>query len=216
MTNVILCGGNGTRLWPISRTLMPKQFVKLFNDKSLFQLTVERNSKVCDSQFIVSNTEQYFLAVDQLEELHKNNSKYLLEPVGKNTAPAIALACFALDPEELVLVTPSDHLIKDEEEYKKALQSTKELAEQDNIVTFGITPTIVNLTQALSEEWNVFNIAVNCIVPERTLTPMRIKNFGYEDRKTLLDSIEVAKVSLHVLINSSTNGQIIDIKVDNV
>ena len=144
MTNVILCGGNGTRLWPISRTLMPKQFVKLFNDKSLFQLTVERNSKVCDSQFIVSNTEQYFLAVDQLEELHKNNNKYLLEPVGKNTAPAIALACFALEPEELVLVTPSDHLIKDEVEYKKALQRAKELAEQDNLVTFGITPTFAN------------------------------------------------------------------------
>jgi mannose-1-phosphate guanylyltransferase len=62
MTNIILCGGNGTRLWPISRTLMPKQFVKLFDSKSLFQLTVERNSKVCASQFIVSNTEQYFLA----------------------------------------------------------------------------------------------------------------------------------------------------------
>ena len=141
MTNIILCGGNGTRLWPISRTLMPKQFVKLFDDKSLFQLTVERNSKVCDSQFIVSNAQQYFLALDQLEELHKNNNKYLLEPVGRNTAPAIALACLALNPEELVLVTPSDHLIKDEAEYKKVLQTAKELAEEDNLVTFGITPT---------------------------------------------------------------------------
>jgi len=141
MTNIILCGGNGTRLWPISRTLMPKQFVKLFNDKSLFQLTVERNSKVCDSQFIVSNAEQYFLALDQLEELHKNNNKYLLEPVGRNTAPAIALACFALEPEELILVTPSDHLIKDEDAYAKVLQTAKDLAAEDNLVTFGITPT---------------------------------------------------------------------------
>jgi len=141
MTNIILCGGNGTRLWPISRTLMPKQFVRLFNDKSLFQLTVERNSKVCDSQFIVSNAEQYFLAIDQLEEIHKDNNNYLLEPVGRNTAPAIALACMALDPEELVLVTPSDHLIKDEKEYTKVLQKAKELAMEDNLVTFGITPT---------------------------------------------------------------------------
>jgi hypothetical protein len=100
MTNIILCGGNGTRLWPISRTLMPKQFVKLFDDSSLFQLTVERNAKVCDQQLIVSNTEQYFLALDQLEELANVNSKYLLEPVGRNTAPAIALACFALDKDE--------------------------------------------------------------------------------------------------------------------
>jgi len=141
MTNIILCGGNGTRLWPISRTLMPKQFVKLFENKSLFQLTVERNSKVCDSQFIVSNTEQYFLALDQLEELNQTNNKYLLEPVGRNTAPAIALACMALDKDEMVLVTPSDHLIKDEDEYAKVLLQAKELAQENNLVTFGITPT---------------------------------------------------------------------------
>ena len=81
MTNIILCGGSGTLLWPISHTLMPKQFVKLFDaswqpllpsnspsNKSLFQLTVERNTKMCDTHFIVSNAEQYFLALDQLEE----------------------------------------------------------------------------------------------------------------------------------------------------
>ena len=112
MTNIILCGGSGTRLWPLSRTLMPKQFVKLFDDKSIFQLTVERNSKFCDTQYIVSNIEQQFLAQNQLEALARDNSKYLLEPIGRNTAPAIALACFDLPPDEMVLVTPSDHLIK--------------------------------------------------------------------------------------------------------
>ena len=140
MTNIILCGGNGTRLWPISRTLMPKQFVKLFDDKSLFQLTAERNRGICKQQFIVSNAEQYFLAVDQLEELAHLENKFLLEPVGRNTAPAIALACFALNPEEIVLVSPSDHLVKDEEVYAKVLQKAKELAQKDNLVTFGITP----------------------------------------------------------------------------
>ena len=141
MTNIILCGGSGTRLWPISRTLMPKQFVKLFDNKSLFQLTVERNSKVCKSQFIVSNTEQYFLALDQLDELKKTNNKYLLEQVGRNTAPAIALACMQLDYDEIVLVTPSDHLIKDEKEYEKVLKKAKEFAKDNKLVTFGITPT---------------------------------------------------------------------------
>ncbi len=141
MINIILCGGSGTRLWPISRTLMPKQFVKLFDDKSLFQLTVQRNSQVCDSEFIVSNAEQYFLALDQMEVLERKKSKYLLEPIGRNTAPAIALACLALDPHEIVLITPSDHLIKDEEEYAKVLATAKELAKADNLVTFGITPT---------------------------------------------------------------------------
>ena len=140
MTNIILCGGSGTRLWPLSRTLMPKQFVKLFEGESLFQKTVTRNQKACDSQFIVSNAEQYFLAVDQIEELSSDSTQYLLEPVGRNTAPAIALACFALTPEEIVLVTPSDHLIKDEKAYIEAIANAKELATADNLVTFGITP----------------------------------------------------------------------------
>ncbi len=147
MTNIILCGGNGTRLWPLSRTLMPKQFVKLFDGESLFQKTVERNQKVCDTQFIVSNAEQYFLAVDQMEE-HNNNhsksnilhSKFLLEPVGRNTAPAIALAWFALDEAEIVLVTPSDHLIKNEKAYLEAVEKAKTLAQKNMLVTFGITP----------------------------------------------------------------------------
>ena len=141
MTNMILCGGSGTRLWPISRALMPKQFVKMFNDQSLFQLTVERNSSVCDSQYIVSNTDQYFLALDQLEELNKTKEKYLLEPVGRNTAPAIALSCMTLDYDEIVLVTPSDHLVKNEGEYFKVLEKAKKLANENNLVTFGITPT---------------------------------------------------------------------------
>ncbi|MCT7604569.1 mannose-1-phosphate guanylyltransferase/mannose-6-phosphate isomerase [Aliarcobacter butzleri] len=141
MTNIILCGGSGTRLWPISRTLMPKQFVKLFDDKSLFQLTVERNSKLCKSSFIVSNSEQYFLVLDQLEELNIENNRYLLEPIGRNTAPAIALACMQLDFDEIVLVTPSDHLIKDEKEYEKVLKKAKEFASENKLVTFGITPT---------------------------------------------------------------------------
>jgi len=140
MTNIILCGGSGTRLWPISRTLMPKQFVKLFNDESLFQLTVKRNEKLCDQQFIVSNADQYFLAVDQLDELSVGNNKFLLEPVGRNTAPAIALACFALPPEELVLISSSDHLIKNQDAYIKVTEQAKQLAEEGNLVTFGITP----------------------------------------------------------------------------
>lgn len=141
LTNLILCGGSGTRLWPLSRTLMPKQFVKLFNDKSLFQLTTERNASVCQEQFIVSNSEQYFLALDQLEELHKTNNRYLLEPLGRNTAPAIALSCMALDGEEIVLVTPSDHLIKDQMAYEKAILEAESLAKEGFLVTFGIKPT---------------------------------------------------------------------------
>lgn len=141
MTNIILCGGSGTRLWPISRTLMPKQFLKLFDDTSLFQLTIKRNQEFCSQRLIVSNTEQYFLALDQLEELQTvENSRFVLEPLARNTAPAIAIACFALDPKELVLVTPSDHFIKDQVSYEKVLKKAQELALQGNLVTFGIEP----------------------------------------------------------------------------
>jgi len=140
MTNIILCGGSGTRLWPISRTLMPKQFVPLFEGKSLFQLTVERNQSVCNAQMIVSNAEQYFLAVDQLDSMKITQNHFLLEPIGRNTAPAIALACMALPSEEIVLVTPSDHLIKEEQRYLEVLKQALHQASLDHLVTFGITP----------------------------------------------------------------------------
>ena len=142
MTHVLLCGGSGTRLWPISRKLMPKQFVKLFDGKSLFQLTQLRNVKVASKSLIVSNDEQYFLAIDQSAELENFNTKqrYVLEPVGRNTAPAIALACLDVDPEEIVLVTPADHLIKDELAYIAAIERAKSLASEGYLVTFGIKP----------------------------------------------------------------------------
>lgn len=138
--NLILCGGSGTRLWPLSRTLMPKQFVKLFDGKSLFQLTIERNSHMCSEQLIVSNSEQYFLALDQLEEFKQTNNRYLLEPMGRNTAPAIALACMALNSTDIVLVTPSDHLIKDQKSYENAVSKATTLAQEGFLVTFGIKP----------------------------------------------------------------------------
>lgn len=146
MTNIILCGGNGTRLWPISRTFMPKQFVKLFDEQSLFQATLKRNKKLIEKFIVVSNTEQYFLALDQYEELkiaqtNVHQLTFILEPMAKNTAPAIALACLSLPEEAIVLVTPSDHLIKNEEAYGLVIQKAKALASNDFLVTFGIAPT---------------------------------------------------------------------------
>ncbi len=142
MINLILCGGSGTRLWPISRTLLPKQFVPLFKEQSLFQKTVLRNKDFCDQFLIVSNQEQYFLALDQMQALQNRiDSQFILEPVGRNTAPAIALACMAVDPDAIVFATPSDHLIKDQVAYESAVAKAKQLAEQDKLVTFGIQPT---------------------------------------------------------------------------
>lgn len=141
MINLILCGGSGTRLWPISRSLMPKQFARLFDGASLFQRTVKTNSRICSAQYIVSNAEQYFLAKDQLEEVGANHVRFLLEPVGRNTAPAIALACLGLDPNDIVLVSPSDHVIRKAEAYEECLRKAEEFAKKGFMVTFGITPT---------------------------------------------------------------------------
>lgn len=142
MLNVILCGGSGTRLWPISRDLMPKQFIKLFNEKSLFQITVERNKTLCESNYILSNKEHYYLASEQCSELFlKENIQYILESEPRNTAPALAFACMAVPKETILLVTPSDHLIKNQEKYEEAVKKAQLLAEQGFLVTFGIKPT---------------------------------------------------------------------------
>ena len=141
MINLILCGGNGTRLWPISRSLMPKQFARLFDGASLFQRTVTTNARVCDEQYVISNAEQYFLAKDQLEEVHSKKSRFMLEPVGRNTAPAIALACLSLQPDTIVLVSPSDHVIRKTDAYEECLHKAEALAKKGFLVTFGITPT---------------------------------------------------------------------------
>jgi mannose-1-phosphate guanylyltransferase len=158
MINIILCGGNGTRLWPISRTLLPKQFVRLFDNKSLFQLTIQRNSLFCKKQLIVSNIEQYFLAVAQLEELGEENNSYLLEPIGRNTAPAIALACLSLPQDEIVFVTPSDHLIKNEVAYSKVVNKAKKLAKEGFLVTFGIAPTFAETGFGYIESENEYDV----------------------------------------------------------
>lgn len=140
MINILLSGGSGTRLWPLSRTMLPKQFVRLFNGESLFQQTVKRNAAVCSRSLVVSNIEQYFLAVDQLQGLPQVKVDFLLEPMGRNTAPAIALGCLLLDADDLVLVTTSDHLIQNQAAYQQAVLQAKALAEQGNLVTFGIQP----------------------------------------------------------------------------
>ncbi len=141
MINVILSGGSGTRLWPISRTLMPKQFVKLFDGASLFQKTLLRNGGLCDKTLVVSNSEQLFLALDQAEEVNEKGLSFLLEPIGRNTAPAIAMAAFGVDMDDILLVSSSDHLIKNKEAYKKAVSKAIAFAQEGYIVTFGIKPT---------------------------------------------------------------------------
>ncbi len=139
MTNVILCGGSGTRLWPISRTYYPKQFYKMVDGMSLFQLTVLRNRGLCDDFLIVTSKDQYFIALDQLEEIGVKNFRFILEPLPRNTAAAIAISCF--DGKGMFFVTPSDQLIKNSENYKISLKAAEKAAEEGFIVMFGIRPS---------------------------------------------------------------------------
>ena len=139
MKHILLSGGSGTRLWPLSRLKMPKQFLKLIDDTSLYQHTLRRNRSLCDEVMIVTNTEHYFTAKDQLDETGMQG-RFLLEPVGRNTAGAIALAAWACKEDDVMLVTPADHMIEDEEAYKKAVQRAETLAKEGALVTFGITP----------------------------------------------------------------------------
>ncbi len=141
MINIILSGGSGTRLWPLSRKLEPKQFYKLISKHSLFQETILRNKSYCQKQLIVLNEENYFMAVEQLEEIKVDNSMYLIEPIGKNTAPAIALACMALNLDDNVIVTPSDHMIKNIAEYHHIIEQAEMMINNNYLVTFGIKPT---------------------------------------------------------------------------
>lgn len=138
MTTIILCGGSGTRLWPLSRKLMPKQFNRFIHGVSLFESTVERNRADSSGFLIASNADQAFLAAGQLADAGVSDYRLLVEPVGRNTAPAIALACLMLPPQELVLVVPSDHVIRNADAYSLILAEAKALASGGALVTFGI------------------------------------------------------------------------------
>lgn len=142
---VILCGGSGTRLWPLSREMYPKQFVDLGNGRTLFKDTLLRAAKIPEisSFLVVCNEEHRFYVSASLLECSLQ-AQVILEPEAHNTAPAIALAAFAIaenDDKGLMLVLPSDHLIQNTEFFTKAVQAACPLAEAGYIVTFGIIPS---------------------------------------------------------------------------
>jgi mannose-1-phosphate guanylyltransferase/mannose-6-phosphate isomerase len=142
---VILSGGSGTRLWPLSRSAVPKQFLSLASDLSLLQETALRAKIAAESApIIVCNHEHRFLVAEQLRKADVKPHSIVLEPCARNTAPAVAIAALAVvsdDPEALLLVLPSDHVIRDVEGFAKAVKIAADAAATGALVTFGIKPT---------------------------------------------------------------------------
>ena len=142
---VILCGGSGTRLWPLSRTTYPKQFVRFDSGKTLFQQTLERSTFIIGAAepIIVSNKDHLHFVRQNLSDLNQS-ATLIMEPEAKNTAPAIALAALAAfkeDSEAVLLVLPSDHVIKGQDKFQEAVEHAVDMARTDLLVTFGVAPT---------------------------------------------------------------------------
>lgn len=147
MIPVVLSGGAGSRLWPLSRARYPKQFLRLFGEDSLFQGTLKRLEAwpAMEPAVVVCNAGHRFLVGEQLQERGLAAQAILLEPVGRNTAPAIAVAALEaarLDPESLLLVLPADHQITDTDAFHEAVHRGTPCAERGALVTFGVVPNV--------------------------------------------------------------------------
>lgn len=142
---VIMSGGSGSRLWPLSRALHPKQFLALLNENTLLQETVNRLDNIqCLNPLIICNKEHRFIVAEQLRANDTVASGIILEPMGKNTAPAITLAALAAidkGDDPLLLVLAADHVIKDVVAFQKTVLDAKDFATENKLVTFGIVPT---------------------------------------------------------------------------
>ncbi|WP_272538378.1 mannose-1-phosphate guanylyltransferase/mannose-6-phosphate isomerase, partial [Providencia sp. PROV193] len=142
---VIMAGGSGSRLWPLSRSLYPKQFISLTSKKTMLQETVGRLDALKHKPpMFICNEEHRFIVAEQLRQENYKHSGIILEPVGRNTAPAIALAAIkALQSgdDPLLLILAADHVIQDHQAFAQAIEQSINAAEQGNLITFGIVPT---------------------------------------------------------------------------
>ncbi|WP_050929905.1 mannose-1-phosphate guanylyltransferase/mannose-6-phosphate isomerase [Aestuariivita boseongensis] len=145
ITPVLLCGGSGTRLWPLSRKSYPKQFVPLVGEETLFQASAKRLSgQGFGAPMVLTNSDFRFIVTEQLAEAGLDPAAILIEPEGRNTAPAVLAAALWLektDPDALMLVAPSDHVVPDASAFRNAVSAGVSAAQAGDLVTFGIKPT---------------------------------------------------------------------------
>ena len=145
ITPILLCGGSGTRLWPLSRKSFPKQFADLIGDRSLFQASAERfTGEGFDDPILVTGNDFRFIVTEQLDEIGIRPADIMIEPDGRNTAPAAIAAALLLarkDPEGIMLLVPSDHAVADPAAFRSAVESARSAAAAGQIITFGIAPS---------------------------------------------------------------------------
>ena len=167
---VILCGGSGSRLWPLSRMSYPKQYISLINGSklSLLQQTVLRISslKNVDNPIFICNEEHRFLVAEQMREISITPSSILLEPISKNTCPAITLAAlkaFDKKEESILIILSSDHLIRDNKKFLEAIRQSIEIASKGKLVTFGVVPSGPETGYGyIQSEKNLFSKDIKC------------------------------------------------------
>ena len=171
---VILCGGLGSRLWPLSRPSYPKQYLKIGHEgsKTFLQETACRLKKnnTFESPLIICNEEHRFLVAEQMRQINTEPKSIILEPFGRNTLPAVALSAFKLHKEgddNLMIILPSDHVIKNNEKFIEVILKSAELAKKDNIITFGVKPEYAETGYGYIESENLLNYEV--CNPERIL-----------------------------------------------
>lgn len=144
LTPVLLSGGVGSRLWPVSRELHPKQFLPLAGELTMLQQTLERTGNLeASAPVVVCNEEHRFMVAEQLRQVGIAPSALILEPVGRNTAPAVALAALqevARDPDAILLILPADHIIQDPAAFAEAVTRALPLAREGRLMTFGVVP----------------------------------------------------------------------------
>lgn len=192
MKIVILAGGGGTRLFPLSRTCFPKQFLKVDSNRSLLAQTVLRFLPVVQSSsdiIIVTNADYAYHVQSELVDCNAFNAHIVLEPTGRNTAPAIALAMkycmeeLACEKDEILLVTPADHVIKSMDLFIKSIKQAAKIAQDDNLVTFGIKPDKPETGYGYIETGKVYDCGYEVVSfkekPERLVAEEYLKKENY-------------------------------------
>jgi len=183
MKPVVLAGGSGSRLWPKSRAALPKQFLSLTSDSTMLQDTITRlKGTPAQSPIFICNDDHRFLVAEQLRQKDIQHGGILLEPVGRNTAPAIALAALhaTINGEDpVLLVLAADHLIKDNKAFHNAIAKAENLAQKGKLVTFGIVPDQPHIGYGYIKAGEH---AINIAAPHPWMPRLAINSRGFNDR----------------------------------